>query len=98
MIPETLISVIAAVATLASGIFVSSKFVRDMFYRILGKPEPKKTYAARLSELTHSLTNASREVDSILAELSRVAKAKKNNPQSSNSSKAYRTWRNEKTN
>ena len=38
--------------------------------------EPEKSYSERLSELTASLTKASREVDSILIELSRVAKSR----------------------
>jgi len=76
MIPETLITLVAALTALVAGVFASSKLVSEVLYRVLGKPEPKKTYAVRLSELTHSLTNASAEVDSILAELSRVAKEK----------------------
>lgn len=76
MIPETLISIIAALTALVGGTFASSRLVREALYRILGKPERKKTYAERLSELTNSLNNASREVDSILAELSSVTKEK----------------------
>lgn len=76
MMPEMLISIMAALITMVTGGFAASDLVRKVLYRILGKPEPKKTYAVRLSELTHSLTNASAEVDSILAEMSRVTKEK----------------------
>lgn len=76
MIPELLITVIAGLLGLFTAVVASSGLVRSVLYRVLGKPEPKKTYAVRLSELTQSLTNASAEVDSILAELSRVAKEK----------------------
>jgi len=76
MMPELLTTLIAGLLTLLVTVIASIDFVRLVLYRVLGKPWPKKTYAVRLSELTQSLTKASAEVDSILAELSRVAKEK----------------------
>ena len=76
MIPELFITVISGLLAMLATVVASSDLIRSVLYRVLGKPEPKKTYTVRLSELTQSLTNASAEVDSILAELSRVAKEK----------------------
>ena len=76
MTMDILAAVIGAIGTLLAAGFASTELVRKLLYRILGKTEPKKTYTERLGELTRSLTNASGEVDSILAELSKVAKAK----------------------
>lgn len=76
MMPEILGTVIAALASLLGAGFASTELVRKILYRFLGKPEPKKAYGERLAELTRSLTNASAEVDSILSELSRIAKEK----------------------
>jgi len=73
---ETLTAVIGALVTLLAGGVASTEITRKLVHRILGKPEPEKTYSQRLSELTHGLTNASAEVDSILTELGRVAKEK----------------------
>lgn len=76
MIPETLVSILAALLTIVGVVLASSEFIRKMLYQILGKPEPKKSYGERLSELTRSLSSASSEVDSILAEMSSVVKEK----------------------
>ena len=76
MTPDFLVPLIAGVAALLTAVFASTELVRKAVFRILGKPEPKKTYTERLSDLTSSLTKASAEVDSILVELSRVAKEK----------------------
>jgi len=76
MIPEMLVTIMSALIAMTGAFFVEIDLIRKVFYRILGKPEPKKTYTERIYELTHSLTNASAEVDSILAEMSRVTKEK----------------------
>ena len=73
---ETLTAVIGALVSLLAGGIASTDLIRKLVHRILGKPEPEKTYSQRLSELTHSLTNASGEVDSLLTELGQVAKEK----------------------
>ena len=73
---ETLTAVIGALARLLVGGIASTELIRKLVHQILGKPEPEKTYSQRLSELTHSLTNASSEVDSLLTELGQVAKEK----------------------
>lgn len=52
----------------------SSNIIRNFLYKLAGKKEPIKSYGERLSELTNSLTKASSEVDSVLAELAKVAK------------------------
>lgn len=69
-------AILAALTSLLGAGFAITELMRKLLYRILGKPEPPKTYAARLSELTRSLTNASAEVDSLLSELSNVAREK----------------------
>ena len=76
MTPEIFISIMAALASLLGAGFVSTEIVRKIIYQLIGKPEPKKPYGERLTELTRSLTKASSEVTSILAELSQVAKEK----------------------
>ena len=73
---ETLTAVIGALVSLLAGGIASTDLIRKLVHRILGKPEPEKTYSQRLSKLTHSLTNASGEVDSLLTELGQVAKEK----------------------
>ena len=71
-------AVIAALTSLLAGGIASNKLTRKLVHHFLGEPEPEpeKTYSERISELTHSLTNASSEVDSVLAELAQVAKDK----------------------
>jgi len=79
MTPEILTilsTVLAGLATLLGAGFASTELFRKLLYWFFGKKEPKKTYSERLAELTQSLTNASTEVDSILLELSHVAKEK----------------------
>jgi ElaB/YqjD/DUF883 family membrane-anchored ribosome-binding protein len=73
---QTLYAILGALASLAAGGFVSSGIIRKLLVRVFSKPEPQKTYSERLSELTSSLTTASAEVDSLLNELSKVAKEK----------------------
>lgn len=70
------IALIGAVSSLLGGGLLSSEIIRKLLRRSLGQPEPSKTHSERLSELTSSLTSASAEVDSILRELSTVAKEK----------------------
>ncbi|MDY7001463.1 MAG: hypothetical protein SVS15_06745 [Thermodesulfobacteriota bacterium] len=53
---------------------LSVDVVRKIIFKMLKKELPKKTYSERLSSLTSSLTKASAEVDSVLREMSRVAK------------------------
>ncbi len=73
---DMLAVVLGAVASLLAGGLASTEVIRKLLRRVLGQPEPSKTHSERLSELTASLTSASAEVDSILRELSTVAKEK----------------------
>ncbi len=73
---EILAVVLGAVASLLAGGLASTEVIRKLLRHAFGKPEPSKTHSERLSELTASLTSASAEVDSILRELSSVAKDK----------------------
>lgn len=73
---ELLISIFAALGSFAIAGVASTELVRKIIYKLIGKQESKKPYSERLAELTRSLNNASEEVDSILEELSRVAKDK----------------------
>ena len=73
---EMLAAVLGASASLLAGGLASTNVIRKLRRRVLGQPEPSKTHSERLSELTASLTRASVEVDSILRELSTVAKEK----------------------
>lgn len=69
------ISVIAAgLASLLTGLVASSGIFRKLLHQLTGKQEDsEKAYGVRLAELTASLTNASSEVDTILAELAQAA-------------------------
>lgn len=73
---EILPQLLAALASLLGGAFVSSDRARHFLQRFgLVKPvHPEMSYSERLSDLTSKLTAASREVDSVLAELARVAR------------------------
>ncbi len=70
---EFLASLIGALASLAAGGLVVNETVRELVLTLLKKKAPPKPYSERLHELTDSLTRASREVDALLVELSRVA-------------------------
>ncbi|MBW2739235.1 MAG: hypothetical protein JRE64_10410 [Deltaproteobacteria bacterium] len=70
------IGIIAAFASLLAGGLASSELIHKLIRHILGKEAPPKTYSERLSELTSSLTTASSQVDSVLHELSLVAREK----------------------
>jgi len=73
---QILFTILGALTSLAAGGIASSEVIRKLLVRALSKSEPQKTYSERLSELTSSLTTASAEVDSLLNELSKVAKEK----------------------
>ncbi len=71
---EIITSLIAGLASLLAGGLASSEIIQKLIRHLLGiKKEPEKPYSERLSELTDSLTKASREVDSVLSELAQVA-------------------------
>jgi DNA repair ATPase RecN len=69
------IQIIAAVLSLVAGLIPISGISQNLIWRILGREEPPKveSYSERLSRLTHELTKASVEVDSLLTELAKVA-------------------------
>ena len=70
------IEIIAAFTSLLAGGLASSELIHKLIRYILGKETPPKTYSERLSKLTSSLTTASSQVDSVLHELSLVAREK----------------------
>jgi len=71
-----LAAVIAAGVGLITTALASTEVIRKLLRLLRGQPEPSRTHSERLSELTANLTSASAEVDSILRELSTVAKEK----------------------
>lgn len=69
-----LISIIAGLTSLAAGGIASTELIQKVLHYFLGRrKKTEKTYSERLAELTANLTNSSREVDLILAELAQVA-------------------------
>ena len=73
---EVLLAVIGALASLLAGGVASREALQKLIRLMLGKKITAKTYSERLSELTSSLTTASSQVDSVLRELSLVAREK----------------------
>lgn len=73
---DILVAILGALASLLAGGVASSEIIRKLIRAMLGKQAPQKTYSERLSELTSSLTTASSQVDSVLQELSVVAREK----------------------
>ena len=71
---ELLLSLIAAMTSMLVGGVFSTETIRKRLRAYLGGEEPQKLYSERLAELTDSLTEASREVDTVLAELAKVAR------------------------
>jgi chromosome segregation ATPase len=71
---DFLISLAAALASLAVGGAAASDVVQKLLRQILGRKPPPKPYSERLAELTAGLSKASHEVDSVLAELAQVAR------------------------
>ena len=68
-------SIIAGLASLLAPLVLSIPLFRSFGRRVLRKPDGKEpSYAERLSELSASLTKASKEVDGLLAELAHVAR------------------------
>ena len=70
---EYYISVLAALSSILAGGLVSSKVIQRALRILLKVPEPKPSYAERLTKLTSRLSEASAEVDSVLSELAKVA-------------------------
>ena len=69
---EIVASLIAGLASLLAGYVASNDLIQKPVRRILGiRSAPTKSYGERLSELSASLTKASRDVDSVLGELAR---------------------------
>src|SRR5438067_2174644 len=71
---EILASIVGALVSLVGGGLASTEIVQKLLRVALGRKEPERPYSERLAELTESLSKASREVDAVLVELSRVAK------------------------
>lgn len=74
---EILATVLGALTSLLAGALASSELIRKLVRYLRGVREtPPRSYSERLAELTASLTKASRDVDSVLGELGRVAKSR----------------------
>src|SRR5690348_7757099 len=74
MTPEIIASILGALLTLLLGGAASSALIQKLIPEFFKKPEPtQEPYTERLADLTDSLTKASKEVDSILAELTQIA-------------------------
>jgi peptidoglycan hydrolase CwlO-like protein len=71
---EVLASILGALASLIAGGVASTDLIQKLVRALLGRPTPQKSYSERLSQLTESLTKASREVDTVLVELAQVSK------------------------
>ena len=76
MTAPLIFALIGALLSLAGGAFTFSEPLEKLIRRILKQEAPRKTYSERLSELITSLNTASAQVDSVLRELSAVAKEK----------------------
>ena len=77
MVVETFSVLIAAFSTLlgAMGLLVSRPLLERLLHVLTGrKAAHQKPYGERLAELNANLSKASREVDSILAEMAEVAR------------------------
>ncbi len=60
---------------MAVGGITASELARTVLRKVFGQTaEPSKTYSERLAELTASLTQSTKQVDAVLAELAHVAK------------------------
>jgi DNA repair exonuclease SbcCD ATPase subunit len=73
---EVLLALLTGAISLLTGLLPLSRILRRFLMRLLGREEAEKpkTYSQRLTELTESLVKASSEVDSLLVELSQVAR------------------------
>jgi len=71
---DILASVVAALLSLLGASLAATQTIQKLLRATLGRKEPEKPYSERLSELTESLSRASREVDAVLVELAPVAK------------------------
>lgn len=71
---DVLASIIGALASLLAGGLASTELIQRLVRALLGRQVQEKPYSERLTELTESLTKASREVDAVLVELAQVAK------------------------
>jgi predicted RNase H-like nuclease (RuvC/YqgF family) len=76
---EILVSLLGATLSMVAGGIVSSEVIQKLLRRVLKLPVQEKSYGERLSELTDSLTKASRQVDQVLSELATVAKEREKN-------------------
>lgn len=71
---DVLLSILTAAASLAAGGLASTEAFRKLIPALLRRPTPQAMFSERLALLTAHLTEASREVDGVLAELAQVSK------------------------
>lgn len=71
---DIIASILGAIISLIAGGLTASDLAQKLVHNLLKHKPLQKPYSERLTELTESLSNASREVDEILAELAQVAK------------------------
>jgi len=72
------LGIVGALISILLGGLVSTRVLRDLILKLLGRQPPPKTYRERLSELTASLSKASGEVDAVLREMESVATERAN--------------------
>lgn len=65
--------IVSAILSLFMAALAASKILQDLLKSIGLREKTQKPYSERLAKLTESLNKASREVDSVLSELSEVA-------------------------
>lgn len=70
---EILLNVISGFLSLIVAA-ISIEFIRSSVTRVLKRDKPGETYSQKLKRLTEGLVKSSSEVDSVLAELSQVAR------------------------
>jgi peptidoglycan hydrolase CwlO-like protein len=71
---EILLAILGALTSLLAGGVASTEIIQKLARSLFGHSAPQKTYSERLTELTESLTKASREVDTVLLEVAQVSK------------------------
>lgn len=75
---EIIVNLISGLVSLLGFGAISSDLARPFLRAFLRRKAPPKTYAEQLESLTEKLTQSSREVDAVLADLARVTRDRAN--------------------
>ncbi|MGA2405118.1 MAG: hypothetical protein ABSF81_00010 [Bacteroidales bacterium] len=67
-------TVIGALSSLLAGVVFSETTVRKLLFKLFRLETPKKTYSQRLAELISNLSKSTKEVDSVINEITFVIK------------------------